>query len=194
MQSAIKLVSITLILLFSVEASLARDKPVIVFMDTFLFGYNPKNIGGDSTRTNIDNLTMALSDFSDSAHLIAEYTHPYWQRHKVIRNLNPELIVIHLSAFDNVINDTLGLAKIIEFIRFMRDSKTRFIIYSRTPNIETSKVRKEKFYRAINCAGNNCSNIFRFVRISNPQSFPNISEVNITLRRHVKELIDKPMR
>jgi len=106
-----------------------KARPTVVLMDSTLpdvvYDPNTRAQGG----TNADDITDVLSDLSVS--LIKETTSLLWRRDEQVLRLDPDLIVMHFSAFYSTTTPDDGDRRLEEFLRYMAGAKARFILYSR---------------------------------------------------------------
>jgi hypothetical protein len=128
-------------------------EPVVVVMDTTspVGVYDPVSLA--QGETNADDLTEVLSDLP--VRVVKENTSPLWRREHQVAQLEPALVVIHVSAFvypptfddgDAFAEFSQGLAavagttyrelltnKIVAFFGYLAatSDRTRFLVYSR---------------------------------------------------------------
>ena len=124
------------------ESPQAPLEKIVVTMDSPLQTYAETSDG----RTNSDEIYDALKDIKPLK-VIKENTSLHWNRHEVIRTLNPSLIVIHVSAFDNKTAPAESEEDLRKFVRYMTNTQTAFLFYSRglayEPG-ETASATKER--------------------------------------------------
>jgi hypothetical protein len=105
--------------------------PVIYLMDSTLdelvYNERRRQIGG----TNADDLIEILDELP--VELCKEATHLEWNREEALFRKHPDLIVIHASAFYDSTNVQDSERKFDSFLRYMADTPTKFLIYSRSP-------------------------------------------------------------
>ncbi len=103
--------------------------PTVVLMDSAI----PRQVYDDQTRaaggTNADDITNVLKDLP--IRLIKETTSLQWSREEQVRQVNPQLIVMHLSCFYSETNIDDSDRKFWSFIEYMCDTDVKFIVYSR---------------------------------------------------------------
>lgn len=78
--------------------------------------------------TNADMLNDLLRDLPIQR--VKEAAGPGWHRHEEIRRLDPDLVVMHLSAFCQEECEPHRV-KLREFIEYLADTRAQFLIYSR---------------------------------------------------------------
>ena len=110
----------------------AVEKPelqLVVLMDSTLpeVVYDPDTM--ESGGTNADDISDVLDDLPIK--IIKETTSLKWDRDEQVRQLDPDLIVIHLSAFYGQTTPGDREDKLELFLDFMAESRTKFILYSR---------------------------------------------------------------
>ncbi|HUG92237.1 MAG TPA: toll/interleukin-1 receptor domain-containing protein [Planctomycetaceae bacterium] len=106
-----------------------RRPPLVVLMDSAI----PRQVYDDRTRasggTNADDINDLLKDLP--IRLVKETTSLEWRREEQVRQLRPDLIVMHLSCFYSETNIEDSDRKFWSFIESMQGTGTRFIVYSR---------------------------------------------------------------
>lgn len=116
----------------------AQNK-VLVTMDSPLLVYDPENTNPPSGRTNTDEIVDALRDISGLS-LNQVSTNLGFDREEEVRSKNPDLIILHLSAFasETQSHDTAHAEerKLLSFFQYMADSKAKFLVYSRSAYLE----------------------------------------------------------
>lgn len=117
------------IFLLAAIAAACTEEPLVVFMDSA----HPARIYDEETRdagrTNADLLAEYLGDLPIRG--VSEATSPAWRRDAAIAALEPDLIVIHYSAFREE-DGTGPRERLRDFLAHFGDSGTEFVIYSRT--------------------------------------------------------------
>lgn len=107
----------------------SRSHKWVVMMDSTL----PKLVFDPATRakggTNADDITPILIDLP--VQTVKETTSLQWSREEQLLQLNPDLVIVHLSAFDDKSNAKDSDHKFRTFLKYMAGSKTKFLIYSR---------------------------------------------------------------
>jgi DNA-binding SARP family transcriptional activator len=104
--------------------------PVVVLMDS----PHPSRVYDqeviEASGTNADVLNDILRDLP--VQRVKEAAGPYWHRHEEIRQLQPDLVIIHFSAFCREVceQDRIQMRR---FLEYLGDTKTHFLIYSRMP-------------------------------------------------------------
>jgi hypothetical protein len=134
LRSAVML-SLCLLILNSSFASLASAqtksiRKLVVTMDSPLKTYDPENVG---KRTNMDEILSILQPLEKQISAFKISTSLNWKGEPELRAKNPDLIIIHWSAFaappgQRPVEEDL---KFISFLNYMADSKARFLIYTR---------------------------------------------------------------
>jgi hypothetical protein len=108
------------------------EKKVVVTMDSPLLVYDTENNG--TGRTNTDEIVNALKDVGGLS-LYQVSTNLEWNREEEVRSKNPDLIVLHLSAFagetgaHNPVH--AGQRKLLSFFNYMADTPCQFLVYTR---------------------------------------------------------------
>ena len=106
------------------------EPPVVIMMDS----PNPARVYDDeavrANGTNADVINDLLSDLPIKR--VKETAGPYWHRHQEIHDLDPDLIVIHLSAFCAAECEPRRI-RMRQFVEYLADSDAHFLIYSRFP-------------------------------------------------------------
>ena len=114
---------------------------VVVLMDSTLpeVVYNPetRSKGG----TNADDITEVIDDLRIV--ILKETTSLAWQRDEQILQINPNLIIIHLSAFYDQTNTRDSDRRLDTFLRFMAPSRAKFILYTRASSLKNREAQAE---------------------------------------------------
>ena len=109
--------------------SRTSSRPIVVLMDSTLpdvvYDGNTRAKGG----TNADDITEVLSDLQIT--IIKETTSLRWQRDEQVLRVNPDLVVLHFSAFYSTTTPDDCDKRLEEFLQYMSGAKTRFLMYSR---------------------------------------------------------------
>ena len=110
----------------------AQDTPVVVMMDS----PHPARVYDDeairANGTNADIINDLLRDLPIQR--VKETAGPFWHRDEEIRRLQPDLVLIHLSAFCSKQCEPQRV-RLRQFIDYLADTDARFLIYSRmTPD------------------------------------------------------------
>jgi len=79
--------------------------------------------------TNADDITRIVSDLPITT--LKETTSLMWQRDEQVLRLNPDVIVMHFSAFYDETSPDHGDHRLENFLTYMSASKANFLIYSR---------------------------------------------------------------
>ena len=111
-----------------------RSHKWVVMMDSTL----PKLVFDPATRakggTNADDITHILTDLP--VQTVKETTSLQWSREEQLLQLNPDLVIVHLSAFYGQSDRRDSAHMFRTFLKYMTGSKTKFLIYSRVmPNL-----------------------------------------------------------
>jgi hypothetical protein len=103
--------------------------PTVVLMDSTLpavvYDRETRKAGG----TNADDITRIVSDLPITT--LKETTSLMWQRDEQVLRLNPDVIVMHFSAFYDETSPDDGDHRLENFLTYMSASKAMFLIYSR---------------------------------------------------------------
>ncbi len=118
-------------------------KSKVVLMDSPLEGvvYNKKT--WDSGGTNADEISDALKDLPIL--IYKETTSLLWHRDQQVLDMNPDLIIIHLSCFDSETDVKDSDKKFRSFLNYMRESHSRFLVYTRGPRADASEETKKRW-------------------------------------------------
>jgi len=118
----------------------ANHPPVVVMMDS----PHPSRVYDEevlqAAGTNADVLNDVPRDLPIQR--VKEAAGPLWHRHEEIRHLDPELVIIHLSAFctEECEPDRIKLRR---FIEYLAPTNARILIYSRmSPDTLAQSYRK----------------------------------------------------
>ena len=113
--------------LFPAPDSISR--PLVVLMDSTL----PQVVYDSLTRsqggTNSDDISEIIDDLP--IRITTEKTSLIWRREEQVRKMEPDLIVIHLSCFYERTNVLDSDERFRSFLRYMKNSKTKFLVYTR---------------------------------------------------------------
>lgn len=112
----------------------SSEKQVIIVMDSHV----PKAVYMDNTRdlhgSNTDDISEIIDDIYGLGSIRREATNPEWNRRGAIEAQNPDLVIIHKSAFyDYVSNNTRSdLDKLVSVLSSIAQNSinTRFLVYS----------------------------------------------------------------
>lgn len=111
-----------------VPAPSPTPQPIVIIMDgnNELIVYNPETFKAGGT--NADDVAKILADLT--VDIRKETTDPNWNENNEhqIHDQNPELIIIHASAFYP--REDYG-DKLIDFLQHMQDTRAKFLIYTR---------------------------------------------------------------
>ena len=112
------------------RATTTHGQPVVLMMDSPHPSrvYDEEVIAGSGT--NADVLNDLLRDLPIQR--VKETAGPLWHRHEEIRQLNPDLVLIHLSAFCTETCEP-DRVKMRRFIEYLADTDAQILIYSRMP-------------------------------------------------------------
>lgn len=110
-------------------------KKVVILMDSPLeavvYDTENKNTG----RTNADEIYNSLKDIKNIT-IDKETTNLQWNREEEVRSKNPDLIILHLSAFHSETQAHAGDRKLISFFEYVANTKSLFLVYTRSPFLE----------------------------------------------------------
>jgi DNA-binding SARP family transcriptional activator len=114
-----------------VAAAAPRSRPIVLMMDSPHPSrvYDEEIVAGSGT--NADVINDLLRDLPIQR--VKETAGPLWHRHQEIRELDPDLVVIHLSAFCDDVCEPERV-KMRRFIEYLADGRGQFLIYSRMPS------------------------------------------------------------
>ena len=113
----------------------ATDKePIIIVMDSHnteaVYGQTMKRLFGSNT----DDISEIIDDIYGSGNIRREATNPAWKREESIIAQEPDLIIIHKSAFYDykLVNDRSDLDKLVDVLdSIVRGTEnTHFLVYS----------------------------------------------------------------
>ena len=108
-----------------------NTEPLVILMDC-----THKLLTYSKTKgTNADVIENILRDTRLPIRIIKETTSPEWERAAQVKALNPNLIIIHGSAFVNP-DEPVKLEnpdddKFLTFLKYMKDTSAKFLVYSR---------------------------------------------------------------
>jgi len=115
-------------------------RPIVVLMDSTLpdvvYDSNTRAQGG----TNADDITDVLSDLPVT--IIKETTSLLWRRDEQVLRVNPDLVVLHFSAFYSTTTSDDSDKRLEDFLQYMSGVKTRFLIYSRMSPEQNNWLRR----------------------------------------------------
>ena len=118
------------------------EPPIVIMMDS----PNPARVYDEeavrANGTNADVINDLLSDLPIKR--VKETAGPYWHRHQEIHDLDPDLIVIHLSAFCAAACEPRR-TRMRQFVEYLADSDAEFLIYSRFPADTLPMILRETF-------------------------------------------------
>ncbi len=107
----------------------SKKRAIVVLMDSTL----PEVVYDADTRkkggTNADDITDVIDDLPIVA--IKETTSLAWHRDEEVLRLNPDLIVLHFSAFYETTSTSDPEDRLGDFLRYVAGSKAQILIYSR---------------------------------------------------------------
>jgi hypothetical protein len=108
-----------------------RERPIVLMMDSPHPSrvYDEEVVRGSGT--NADIINDLLRDLPIQR--VKEAAGPFWHRHEEIRDLDPDLVVIHLSAFCDSVCEPERV-KMRRFIEYLADGRSQILIYSRMPS------------------------------------------------------------
>lgn len=108
--------------------SRARRKTVVLMDSTLapvVYDEATRARGG----TNADDITDVIADLP--IRTIKETTSLMWRRDEQLLQLNPDLVVVHFSAFYGATGQRDSERRLEGFLSYLAGSKTQFLIYSR---------------------------------------------------------------
>jgi hypothetical protein len=112
-----------------IKSNRPGHRPAVVLMDSTLpavvYDRDTLKQGG----TNADDITDILSDLPIS--LIKETTSLRWRRDEQVLGFNPDLIVLHFSAFYDTTTPDDAEKRLEEFLTYLSSADTCFLLYSR---------------------------------------------------------------
>ena len=172
----------------SPDASASPSLPVVLLMDSKepTMIYNPEGGG-----TNTQDIRDILRYFPIKPPT-EEIIHTEWDDVEIISQSEPDLIIIHNSAFYFSTTTDDPEKKLSSFLLSMENTKTKFLIYSRADAFEDEEAMKQYF-----------ENNFPFLKgrvevlwVPNGESqncsYWKCSDTRERLRRKVKSLLDLP--
>ncbi len=169
----------------------AKNK-VVVTMDSPLLVYDEVDPEHPSGSTNTDKISQALKGISELS-VSQVSTNLDWNREDEVRNKNPDLIILHLSAFasETLSHDTSHAEqrKLLSFLQYMADSKTKFLVYSRDPfldDVESQQAWIQQIERKIPKLKDRMQ-FFNFVP-EQPKKFDD-TEVQRMLKMQVRDIL-----
>ena len=121
---------------------LVTGQQLVVIMDSGLLVYGSAQ--QDAGKTNYDDIYDILHDMSGfKLDLRREPTFPTWRREHVVQQLDPDLIIVHASCFYSETTPSDFEGRLISFLREMKGTRARFLVYSRDSGIQPSLARLE---------------------------------------------------
>ena len=121
-----------------------------------------------------------------NAELIIEPTSYEWKYEDNTFKMNPDLIIIHYSAFEIETvghNDARAKSKFRSFVKYMKNTKSKFLIYTRGEHFEKGEDKQ----RMIEESGI-VENRFHFYKLPEPYTFK-----DPTIEREFKTLVKSAM-
>ena len=120
-----------------------------------------------------------------NAELVIEPTNYEWKYEDNVLKMNPDLIIIHYSAFELETvgyNDERAKSKFRSFLKYMEPTKSKFIIYTRGKHFEKGDEKQ----KTIEETGLEENRLF-FFRVKSPHTFkdPTIEREFKTLMREI---------
>jgi hypothetical protein len=110
------------------SSAVSRALPVVLLMDSPHPSLIYDQEVAEASGTNADVINDLLRDLPIQR--VKEMAGPYWHRHEEIRQLRPNLVLIHFSAFCAEQCEPHRI-KLRTFIEYLADTDARFLIYSR---------------------------------------------------------------
>jgi hypothetical protein len=171
----------TILSSFAVASSADRKKILLMdgYADWIIFNHSRWGGGG----TNVDDLSAALKDLCNVV-LYSEVVSPKWNRHNQIRLVRPDLIIVHLSAFQTTkAGKPADLARLRTFLKAVSTLPSKYIVYSRASSLWNQNFVLESL------GGTGRATDVRFVLIPDAlERFPD-AETQLSFTRAVAELI-----
>jgi hypothetical protein len=109
------------------ESRPPATKKAVVLMDSPLLSYDEDS--KKTGRTNSDDITTIISDLG--VNIIKENTSLQWERQQEVFEMDPDLIIIHLSCFYSETTPLDSDKKFRDFLEYMAKSRTKFLVYTR---------------------------------------------------------------
>lgn len=107
-----------------------KPAPVVVMMDSPHRSRVYDEDAVQASGTNADLINDMLRDLPIQR--VKETAGPFWHRDEEIKQIDPDLVLIHLSAFCNEQCEP-GRVRLRNFIEYLAESDATFLIYSRMP-------------------------------------------------------------
>ena len=119
------------------EAAADDGKKTVIVIDTsspsreIIYDAKSRQEG----KNNADEIVEALSPLNDKIQVEIELITPNWRREDVVLNKNPDLIIIHNSAFYGF--GRVEAQRFDQFLNMIKRTRTKVLIFSRVvPNVE----------------------------------------------------------
>ena len=110
--------------------------------------YDPQTKEQNLTNAyDITNILLPLKQLKITPRLVGKR----WNEHEAIRQENPDLIIIHWSAFYGTTLSIEGVEtnnedeSFIQFIRYLEKTKTKILVYTRENQLETEAGQQQWF-------------------------------------------------
>jgi hypothetical protein len=134
------------VLIFAAAVALAFlqpwKPPQVLVMDSPLRDVVYDSVAFTKGQTNASIITEILKDLRVAS--AKEATDLEWRREAEVRRMDPDLIIIHASAFYSSTNGSDNAAKLVSFLESMRDTDTRFLVYSRVTTGVLERVVRQR--------------------------------------------------
>jgi hypothetical protein len=76
---------------------------------------------------------------------VKETTGLQWQRDQQVMDLDPDLVVIHLSCFYEETNTADSDKRFRSFLAYMEKSRAKFLVYSRGPHGKSAAEKEQRW-------------------------------------------------
>lgn len=166
-----------------------KKKAIVWVMDSPLLVYSAES--RRQGRMNADDIMEALDEL-DGVKFFKEPTSTDWQRGEFIRRENPDLIIIHISAFYDGTTPGDDDDRFKNFLRQMSGTKTRFLLYTRSGGLNAYERTRQTYIDELqerlpsDLAGRLF--LFQFPK-GKMQNFRDMT-VRQNLRYHVRQLLE----
>ena len=148
--------------------------------------YNPEGQG-----TNTDDIRDILR-YLPIEPPMEELVHYGWDDAEIMRQREPDLIIIHASAFYTSTITGDPAKKLDAFLRTMEDTHTKFLIYSRRSDFEYEEKKKQEYETAYLFLEGRVDVLWVPVVEAQNCRFWECSDTRERLRRKVKSLLGLP--
>lgn len=132
---------IVCLLIPTIAQSRSSRRKLVIVMDNPRIAYDLEN--QTSGRTNTNEIRDALGGIN-KLKVIEVETSQQWKGEKQLKSKNPDLIILHLSAFVGSMGtaDDAASMRLLSFFRAMEDSNAQFLIYTRSPFFEETAAQQ----------------------------------------------------